>query len=777
MVLHILAAILTLQSPQSATAPLSIEEYIALKKLAAVDVSSDGGTAAFTLTEADVDANAFVTRLFVWDQDRGTRAVANTFVDVQHPRWSGDGARLAFLSAGSQRGNDRGPPQIWTLEISSGSVKRLGEFAEGVIEYDWAPGDSIYVLTSGDSDGQREFWKLNTRDGSAEYVWGGDRGIRDIAVSPDGNSIAFATNGTGAINEYMNYNLRVLDLGTKSTRELTSRPGSETAPQWSPDGATIAFRAPQNSRFPHSQTELFSVAVSSGALTNLTESFDRTVVHHLWPPAGDLLFTAAIGTYTSMFAARADGAIMQVAGGDYCIGSFDAGASGSSIYAIRESATEAAELWNIGAAGMESLTDLNARARRWDPGQQQVIRWTAPDGQAVEGLLIYPAGHQEGRRYPLLVNPAGGPLSRVRNVIDQPAGYQLYAAHGYAILAPNFRGSSGYGENFASARRADLAGGDLVDLLARLDRVVEMGLADPDRIAVYGGSPGAYGAYVTSWAITQTQRFAAAVTIFGSTRPYGLQPPMEAEPPEYALYDAGYMEVLERERSPLGSIANVQTPLLVVAGDMGSLLSRSGRIYEALTELGRTVEYVELGRNRPSQIGPQETTDLFFRQLRWFDRYLKFAGADLLDFFRPGEWVPGPGGWQLSVVRADARPDISGLTPEGDRYLEIELAIRPDETALRENELQGFELDPAEHVSLVAPSGTAQPFVGTITDVFGRETLITGAPGGVSILDIRRAPRSAVVLRLAFEIPAAASEYRLRITGFVPVRIWVAETE
>ena len=132
-------------------------------------------------------------------------------------------------------------------------------------------------------------------------------------------------------------------------------------------------------------------------------------------------------------------------------------------------------------------------------------------------------------------------------------------------------------------------------------------------------------------------------------------------------------------------------------------------------------------RRQPCQC-PGDRTDLFFRQLRWFDRYLKFAGADLFDFYLVGERVPGPGGWQLRVDSAELRSDYSGLRPESGQYLEIALTLEPSPTALREGSLQDFELDPESAVSLIGPDSRLRPFAGTVTELFGSETLVMGLP-------------------------------------------------
>jgi hypothetical protein len=385
-------------------------------------------------------------------------------------------------------------------------------------------------------------------------------------------------------------------------------------------------------------------------------------------------------------------------------------------------------------------------------------------------VLVYPVAYEEGRRYPLLVSVAGGPLNRATNVIDQPGVYQLFAAHGYVVLAPNFRGSAGYGEDFATANRVDLAGGDLIDVLAGVDHVIELGIADPDRLAIFGGASTPFGTFMTSWAVTQTSRFEAAMASFDIGTPFG-----STSPP--AMFEAGYMETLERERSPIDEARSAQTPLLILDGDARTLMSRPQRLHRTLVDLGRTVDYVDYAATPETTISTSGFVDLFVRQLRWFDRYLKFSGADLYDFYRVGESVPGPGGWQLRVSNAEFRSDYSGLQPDSGRYLEITVELAPQDEAVRDGSLQALNLDPEEGMALLDRDGNAQPFAGTVTELFEHETLIMGAPAPITLTLPETGAPDTLSVRLVFELPDDGGEYRLRITGFVPVRIWLPASD
>jgi dipeptidyl aminopeptidase/acylaminoacyl peptidase len=736
---------------------VTIEEYLGVQRLSAVQVAPQGGAVAFAVAGTALQENEYRTELYVWRPASGARPAAPSFTDVRAPRWSYDGDWLAFLSRGP---NAESAAQIWLLPLFSGEPAfQLSNLPGGVLEYSWAPDGSIYALTVSAETSAREIWQVLVPGGTAERIWGGDPGVRELAVSPDGQAIVYSTNSSGSAEDYLNYDLRILEIEARDTRRLTSRPGPEVAPLWSPDGRTIVFQAPQNPRFIHSQTELLSVPAGGGTPQVLTDSFDRSVIEHCWPRDGDLLFTAALGTSTHLFAVRESGAVEAITRGDFNVRAVDATAGGETVYAVRESTTEADELWRAVEGGLERLTDLNAGTSNWVPGRQQVIQWQAPDGLNLEGLLVYPADFQEGRRYPLLVHVHGGRGSRVRDVLVGPGRHQLFAAQGYAVLLPNPRGSSGYGADFATARRIDLAGGDVVDLMAGVDAVIEMGIADARRLAIYGSG---YGAEMATWTLTRTPRFAAAVAVFDAS-----------ESPARTTAGAAAAP----ERSATAYAANIHTPLLIIDGpdDFETLVPRSQprQLYRALSDIERQVEYFELSAADEIAGTPRQQSDLFFRQLRWFNRHLKLGGADLFEFYLVGEWAPGPSGWELQVESATPRTDYTGMRPESGRYLEVALTLRPADSAVRNRTARGLSLDPATGLSLLLPDGTLRRLTGTATEVLGRETLILGMPGPFSIPTSQVHGATSLAYRLAFEIPHGAGEYRLLVEGFGPVRIWV----
>ncbi len=768
MIVATLALALALCGPQGTQSALGVEEFLTLRDIGAVAVSADGRSVAFTVTGADLDSDVFLSELFLWRRSSGARPVAPGFSDIDAPRWSPDGQRLAFQSADSAGSGLRG---IWVLPgTGGGRPYQLAVSQADVVSYAWASATAIYAVVRIPTPQSSEIWKFDVTGGAGERIWQTDRLIGEIDVSPDGKKIVYSI---AAAPTDADYDLVTLDLGSLSTQRISSRPGPKLSPTWSPDGRMIVFRGPRDPSVPHSQTALYRVPAQGGTPVDLTDAFDRSVLGHLWPAGGDLLFSAAVGMHTHIFTISAGGAIVPVTSGAQNFGAF--GASASTVYAQRESALESAELWKIEVSQSERLTDINQRARGWRLGKQEIISWRAPDGLNIEGLLIYPADYQQGRRYPLLVNPGGGPSNRVRDALFQPTAYQLFAARGYAVLAVNPRGSIGYGEDFARASRIDLAGGDLVDLMAGIDRVIEMGVADAERLAIYGEG---YGAHLTSWAIARTRRFKAAVAVYDCSYGGGPAAGSTASRSRVPL-DAATWQRLEDERSPARAAAEMSAPLLIFGSSSSSnpAAGRGSELRRALASEGRAVEYVELTSDDGPAPTPRQLTELFFRQLRWFDKYLKFAGADLFDFYLLGEWVPGNRGWDLRVQSARPQAAYSTLAPDSGRYLDIVLNFRPSSEQQAALTPTALDLDPATAITLSAPGDRARPFAGTVVEFFGRETLVRDS---TSVLRVAAPPGGAlpaVTLRIAYEIPDDSGEFQLIVRDFAPVRIWVRRRE
>jgi dipeptidyl aminopeptidase/acylaminoacyl peptidase len=277
---------------------------------------------------------------------------------------------------------------------------------------------------------------------------------------------------------------------------------------------------------------------------------------------------------------------------------------------------ELAVLGSDGPQVVSSLAHAGHAAALVDAGDARAVSWHASDGAVVDGLLVLPAGDGP---HPLVTYVHGGPVWAWRSRWSMGYAYTLLLArHGYAVLHPNPRGSSGRGEAFRAAVLGDLGGAECDDLLSGLDALVEQGIADPARLGLFGGS---HGGFVASWLVTQTDRFAAAVPYCPVTD-WCFQ---RLTSNDQAAQD--HLLAGRPGRDPLAHAAAVTTPTLVLTGsrDLITPASQGLAFHRAVAEAGAPTGYVEYPleghgvRTFPAQI------DFSARLLGWFDHFMRGA--------------------------------------------------------------------------------------------------------------------------------------------------------
>jgi dipeptidyl aminopeptidase/acylaminoacyl peptidase len=284
------------------------------------------------------------------------------------------------------------------------------------------------------------------------------------------------------------------------------------------------------------------------------------------------------------------------------------------------------DIWIASNAGKgaERLTNFNPGITDFALVPTEVVRWKAPDGLDIEGLLVKPLGYQQGRRYPLILQIHGGPYGQFAYGFNTRA--QIMAANGYAVLLPNPRGSTGYGQKFTAANVGDWGGKDYQDLMAGVDELVKSGVADPERLGVMGGS---YGGFMTFWVITQTNRFKAAIGHAGISDWYSFHG--QSDIPGLMEYGFGGTPWTAREVyekwSPVRHADRVKTPLMITHGEQDRRvpIAQAEQYYRALRKRGVETVFVRYPREGHGITEPNHQIDLVRRQLEWFDKHLKPA--------------------------------------------------------------------------------------------------------------------------------------------------------
>jgi dipeptidyl aminopeptidase/acylaminoacyl peptidase len=284
----------------------------------------------------------------------------------------------------------------------------------------------------------------------------------------------------------------------------------------------------------------------------------------------------------------------------------------------------------VGELGGEPrrVSAFNTHLKEVALGRGETVEWLAPDGLRIEGVLIYPANYQQGKRYPLIAHIHGGPTWQwlMRFLGGWHDWGQWLAAQGYAVLLPNPRGSAGRGREYAWNNQRNWGHGDFGDVLSGVDALIERGIADPDRLGIGGWS---YGGYMTAWAIGHTDRFKAAIVGAGVTDLLSFQAAdIPAWLPTQMMLAPSYREPeVYLRSSPITYVADAKTPTLILHGasDERVRLGQGKELYHALQALGVPTEMVIYPREPHIFQERNHQRDVLTRVAAWFDRWVKGA--------------------------------------------------------------------------------------------------------------------------------------------------------
>jgi dipeptidyl aminopeptidase/acylaminoacyl peptidase len=299
----------------------------------------------------------------------------------------------------------------------------------------------------------------------------------------------------------------------------------------------------------------------------------------------------------------------------------------------QEASDEPAEAFvlKLPAGDPVRVSRANADVPKPPLGATRAIQWKSKDGQEVEGLLTLPVGYREGQKYPLILNIHGGPANYFAEVFLGKGGIYplaMFAERGYAILRPNPRGSGGYGKVFRFANIRDWGGKDYEDIMAGVDHLIAQGIADADRMAVMGWS---YGGFMTSWVITHTPRFRAAVVGAAVTNLWSFTGTSDISGflPDY--FEGEPWDAFEyyRKHSPMSYVKGVTTPALILHGsaDERVPVSQGYEFYNALKRQGAPVKMVVYPRAPHSPQEPKFLQDIMQRHLDWVAQHVPSAAS------------------------------------------------------------------------------------------------------------------------------------------------------
>jgi dipeptidyl aminopeptidase/acylaminoacyl peptidase len=656
-------------APAAGDKKMTIEHALAIKNAGAPQWSPDGKKLLFTINEWDKKENRRVSHIYLISAQGGSPTrLTNGQRGESSPQWSPDGARIAFLAtrdapqSGGQQDQEARGNQVWVISVSGGEAEKITEEENGVSQFRWSPDGKSMALITRDSpkdkaerDKRRRerfdaivvdsdytyshLWTLNLDTKAKKRLTEGAYSVTDPQWSPDGKWIAYIRNNSANqassftdIAANRNTDVYMVAAGGGAPRQMTATPGIESQPRYSPNGAALAFFSTSDSASWASKADLMVIDGDDDRARNLTSSYHESVNGPIqWSPDGAAIYvTTSVGVHNQVLRIpRAGGQAAPVFERPGSYGGVDLSTDGQMLAYTVADATKPDDIWVSTAAGQNprQLTAVNPQVADFALGSTEVVKWKASDGFEIEGILVKPIGYQPGTRYPTILQIHGGPYGRFQHGFNSRA--QIFAANGYAVLMPNPRGSTGYGNKFTLANLRDWGGKDFQDLMAGVDELIRAGVADPERLAVMGGS---YGGFMTFWTITQTNRFKAAIGHAAISDWYSFHG--QSDIPGLMEYGFGGMPWTARDTyvkySPMTYVDRVKTPLMITHGEQDRRvpIPQAEQYYRALRKRGVEVVFIRYPREGHGITEPNHQIDLVGRQLEWFNKHVKGAKTE-----------------------------------------------------------------------------------------------------------------------------------------------------
>ncbi len=647
--------------------PFTPDDFYLITQVSDPNLSPDGKFVAYVQSSPDRDADETRFCIYIAPADGSTPARKFTEGKKDHsPRWSPDGATLAFIS---ERGDKN---QLFLAPIAGGEARQLTKSKWGVGQPAWSPDGSriAYSARTGNFTEPKErkgaaknaprvlrdlrykldgvgffderrlhIFTCDIATGEAKQITSGDYYDDQPSWSPSGKTIAFVSDRErDRHRRQWRTDIWTVPASGGKAKRLTRALGSAAQPAFSPDGKTIAFVGHENGDEGSAKnTHLMVIPARGGAPRSLTAALDRPAAG--WPAfasgrafnwsrdSKSILFLAGDRGTQAIYCGSLTGKCQRVLDGERQIEAFVTTADGKRALFTASWPSVPWELYSVSLAN-------GARERNLSHANDKLVTevaladvhrmtYSAPDGLEIETFILYPPDYQPGRRYPLAVNVHGGPHGYHPGSIGLTE-FQSLAAKGYVVTLPNPRGSATYGEAFCEACAEDWGGMDYEDILSGIGVLIAEGIADPERLYIGGYS---YGGFMASWAIGHTDRFKAALvgapcsdqlTMFGTS-----------DIPLFDIHEIGGIPQLNMEeyikRSPITYLKDCTTPVLLVhhEGDLRCPIGQSEEIFHALVAMRKEVEFVRYpgGFHRYMTHAPSQTVDRTRRTIAWFDAH------------------------------------------------------------------------------------------------------------------------------------------------------------
>ena len=652
---------------------MSPVDLIEIPRVIDAQLSPNGRQVLYIVDRPDWKANRRVGHIWRINAD-GSAAMQLTYGErgETSPRWSPDGGRIAFLA---RRGESE-ETQIFLLENDGGEARQLTRHAASVSNVQWAPdGKTIYFIapepkTQDEKDRekvrddvyaydenykQRHLWTASADDGSTKRVTQGDFSVLSYQVSADGRRIAHHRSITPLLDNSDEGEVWVMNADGSAALQLTRNTVGESGAEISPDGTQVLFTSGANAKFDTYYNEnIFVVPAAGGEARLVVPDLPSDVEAASWSKDGkSIYYVAGIGVRSALFQLDlATKTSKQLTTGDHSLQSWSYVPDADRHIFLVDEPTRFGDAWTLPAAGGAAPSQVthvyDNTASEFALPKQERIEWKGADGVTLDGLLFYPIDYKPGTKYPLVVQTHGGPAAADKFGFGSWSSYvQVLTGKNYAVLKPNYRGSTGYGNAFLRNMVGHYFDQAHIDVMNGVDRVIAMGVADPDKLVKMGWSA---GGHMTNKIITFTDRFKAASSGAGAANwisMYAQSDQRHYRTPWFGGTPWEKNAPIDKywNDSPLKYVSNVKTPTIFLVGEQDPRVPppQSVEMYRALKHNGVPTR-LYMAPREPHGWG--ELRHQLFKinaELEWFETHV---------MHRPYTWSVAPGDPGRAAVKA-----------------------------------------------------------------------------------------------------------------------------
>jgi dipeptidyl aminopeptidase/acylaminoacyl peptidase len=626
-------------------------------------ISPDGKSVLVVVSKPDTTTNKNKSFIYKVDVVSGaTQLLTYERTLVSYPRWSPSGNAVAFIAADANA-----KAQLFLLLVNGGEAKKITNSPMGVTQFEWSPDGTVFAFVQQDEiinkkqidkgyDGfeikynsmfmnarpnPSHLWLIPTDSGEAKRLTAGNWTVpaavaNSFSWSPDGKNIVLQSNESPYSGELI-FTIKTVEVATGKINRITTTQippdamHKERQPAFSPDGKSIAYqRNLENVGYGY---DVFLTSPNGGNGINLTSKIDRCFFRAEWSNDSKALFVAANDFNTvSMWMQPLNGTAKKLNLHNLCITgaywyNYTIGKN-NSIAMIASTPQSPNELYYMAnpESAPKQLTNFHKEMKSVRFGKVETFSWKS-DEFTPNGILTFPPDFDSTKKYPLVLEPHGGPRSTSKELFNSSA--QLKAAHGYIVFQPNYRGSDNMGYRFSEAINGDAGEGPGRDVMSGLAELKKRNYIDSSKIAVTGWS---YGGFMTTWLIGNYTGWKCAVA--GAAVTDWLA--------QYSQNDVGSMSRFEVgkgispftdkkvkenwiKNSPITYAENVKTPTLILSntGDERVPISQSYTYFRVLQDNGIESKFIVFPIAGHIPTDPIRTKEMNRYILDWLDKYLK----------------------------------------------------------------------------------------------------------------------------------------------------------